>query len=344
MKTLFEVTTMKGRTLKNRLFRSATWERLADGDGRLTPQLLQVYKDLAQGGVGAIITSALYAEARAGALPGQLGLYDAAGLDGHRRLVATAREAGTLILAQLAFAGRDGDLWTANDPTPAVLAGLPDYFARGAALAREAGYDGVQIHSAHGYFLSQFLSPAANLRIDAYGGSSEGRRALLMAIYAAVRREVGEDFLLAVKLDCRDMHETPGVFEECLGAAKALDAAGIDLVEVSGLGGNKGICGGKKQVQSVFRAEAAAVAEAIAAPVVLVGANRSPATMEAIANETDIAYFALSRPLLRQPDLPARWLAGSAETASCVSCGKCYDEAGNGCFFVRSAGRKAATA
>lgn len=337
MKTLFEATAIKGRTLKNRLFRSATWERLADGDGRITPQLLKVYEDLAHGGVGTIISSALYVEATAKSLPGQLGLYDTAGLDGHRRLVATAHGTGALILAQLAFAGRDGVMWTANDPTTEVLDELPQSYARGAALAREAGYDGVQIHSAHGYFLSQFLNPAANGRTDAYGGSSAGRRALLMAIYAAVRREVGEDFLLAVKLDCRDMHETQGVFEEFLSAAKALDAAGIDLVEVSGLGGNKGICGGKKQPQSVFRTEAAAVAEAIAAPVILVGANRSPAVMETIAKETGIAYFALSRPLLRQPDLPARWQGGSTETASCVSCGKCYDEAGNNCFFVRRA-------
>lgn len=337
MKTLFDATTSKGRSLKNRLVRSATWERLADGDGRLTPQLLNVYQDLARGGVGTIITGALYAEAQAKSLPGQLGLYDAAGLDGHRRIVATARDAGSLILAQLSFAGRDGVLWAAGDPTTAVVAGLPGYFARGAALARQAGYDGAQIHAAHGYFMSQFLHPTANARTDAYGGSSEERRALLMAVYAAMRREVGADFLLSVKLDCRDMAETPGVFEECLGAARALDTAGIDQVEISGLGGNKGLCHGKKQPQSVFRDEAAAVAEAIAAPVVLVGANRSPAVMEGILRETSIVSFALSRPLLRQPDLPARWQAGSVETARCVSCGKCYDEAGNGCFFVRAA-------
>jgi len=337
MKTLFDATVVKGRSVKNRLVRSATWERLADDDGRLTPQLLAVYQELAQGGVGTVVTGALYIDAQARSLPGQLGLYDAAGLDGHRRIVETAREAGALILAQLSFAGRDGALWTAGDPPAAILAELPAYFARSAALAQAAGYDGAQFHAAHGYFMSQFLNPAANVRTDAYGGSPEGRRTLLMAVYAAMRREVGEDFLLSVKLDCRDMAGTPGVFEQCLGAARALDAAGIDQVEISGLGGNKGLCHGKKQAESVFRAEAAAVAEAISAPVVLVGANRSPAVMEGILRETSVAYFALSRPLLRQPDLPARWQAGSVETASCVSCGKCYDEAGNGCFFVRAA-------
>ena len=337
MKTLFDATVLRGRTLPNRLVRSATWEGLADGDGRLTPQLLAVYEDLARGGVGTVITGALYVEAQARSLPGQLGLYDAAGLDGHRRLVETVRAAGALVLAQLSFAGRDGAMWTANEPAASVLAELPATFARGAALARQAGYDGAQIHAAHGFFMSQFLNPAANARTDAYGGTAEGRRALLLAIYAAMRQEVGEDFLLSVKLDCRDMAKTPGVFEECLGAARALDAAGLDLVEISGLGGNRGLCHGKKQPHSVFRDEAAAVAEAIAAPVILVGANRSPAVLERILQETSVAFFALSRPLLRQPDLPARWQAGSRETASCVSCGKCYDVAGNGCFFVRAA-------
>jgi len=138
-----------------------------------------------------------------------------------------------------------------------------------------------------------------------------------------------------VKLDCRDLPGTSGLGLVCLETAKALDEAGIDLIEVSGLGGNKGLCGGKGQPQSVFRREAGEVAGAVSAAVALVGANRSPEVLEEILAETDVALFAMSRPLLREPDLPARWAAGDRRPAACVSCGKCYDAAGNGCFFTR---------
>lgn len=335
MKTLFDPVAVGGRQAKNRLVRSATWERLADAEGRATPELLAVYEALARGGVGTVIVSATSVDPEGGSIPGQLGLARPEHVDGHRRIVDTLHAQGCLALAQFAFAGRDGALWSAGDPDTATLAGLPELFGRATVLARQAGYDGAQIHSAHGYFLSQFLNPATNARTDAYGGSPANARRLLMDIWAAMAGEAGEDFLLAVKLDCRDTAGTPGLDRICLETAKALDEAGIDLVEVSGLGGNKGICGGKKQPQSVFRREAGEVAGAVGAAVALVGANRSPEVMEEILAETDVALFALSRPLLREPDLPARWAAGDRRGAACVSCGKCYDEAGNGCFFTR---------
>lgn len=335
MRTLFDATTIKGKGFKNRLFRSATWERLADGQGRVTPRLEAVYQTLARGGVGAIITSATAPSARALIYPGLLGLYDATSLDGHRRLVAAAHAADARILVQFSFAGQDGKLWRIEDADTEAVRSLPGLFARGAALAREAGYDGAQIHAAHGYFCSQFLNPATNHRQDEYGGDIEGRCRLLLEIHAAMRRAVGEDFLLGVKLDCRDMDGSPDVFETCRHAATALDAAGIDLVEISGLGGHRGITDGPDQAESVFREEAAAVAATITAPVALVGANRSPDTLEGILNATDIAYFSLARPLLREPDLPARWQAGDREPSQCLSCGNCYGDDGNFCIFTR---------
>ncbi|MGE4536921.1 MAG: NADH:flavin oxidoreductase [Desulfovibrio sp.] len=334
MKTLFDPMAVKGTRFKNRLLRSATWERMADADGHVTPRLVALYAALAKGDVGGIIASATFMSLRSKALDGQMGLYDAGCLAGHRRLTETVHAQGTPILLQLAFAGLDGTRWTPADADADTLRRLPELFAEGAGLAREAGYDGAQIHSAHGYFLSQFLHPTANTRTDAYGGSPEKRRALLEAIYAAMRREAGEEFLLSVKLDCRDMDRTPGVFDACLEVAGTLDEAGIDLVEISGLGGNRGLCDGPEQEESVFGEEAAAVAGNVRAPVMLVGANRSPATMAGILAKTDIACFAMSRPFLCEPDLVARWRDGSEEPSRCISCGECYDEAGNRCVFA----------
>jgi 2,4-dienoyl-CoA reductase-like NADH-dependent reductase (Old Yellow Enzyme family) len=334
MKTLFDATTIKGKRLKNRLFRSATWERLADDNGRVTPQLAAVYNDLAQGGVGGIIASATFMSPRSKALPGQLGLCDASYLDGHRLLTDAAHQSGAVILLQLAFAGQDGKRWTPADASVDDLEMLPELFANAVRLAKQAGYDGAQIHAAHGYFLSQFLNPATNTRQDAYGGSLQGRCALLLAIFAAMRQEAGKDFLLAVKLDCRDLAGSPGVFETCQHASRELAVAGIDFVEISGLGGHRGLTDGPDQAESVFRDEAAIVASSIATPVILVGANRSPESMTRILGETNIAYFALSRPLLREPDLPHQWQAGSTEPSRCLSCGGCYSDEGNRCLFA----------
>ena len=333
MKTLFDAVSVKGVRFPNRFLRSATWERLADGEGKITPQLAAVYDKLLAGGLGGIIVSATYLDPAGRAIPGQIGLCDASHLPGHRRLTEAGRAAGVPMLLQMAYAAKNGVALSAADPSTAELDALPALFAHGARLAREAGYQGAQIHAAHGYFLSQFTHPTANPRTDAYGGSPQKGRALVEAIYAAMRREAGDDFLIAVKLDCKDLDGTPGVYESCLETAVALDAAGIDLVEVSGLGGNRGICDGPDQAESVFAAQAAAVASAIDAPVALVGANRSVETMSALLAETGIAFFSLSRPVLREPGLVARWRGGDLEPSGCVSCGGCYDDAGNRCVF-----------
>ncbi len=336
MKTLFDTVSVKGVAFPNRLLRSATWERLADPQGAITPELERCDARQIAGGIGGFIVSATYLSPDARAIPGQIGLCGPQHLPGHRRLIAAGRAAGVAMLLQLAHAGRDGALLAVGEPSTAQLDALPALFANGARLAREAGYDGAQIHSAHGYFLSQFLHPGRNRRTDAYGGSPAGRRKLLLDIQAAMRAAAGEDFLLSVKLDCRDLDGSPGVFEACLEAAQALDAAGIDLVEISGLGGNKGLCDGPGQAESVFAPEAAAVAAAIRAPVALVGANRSPEVMERIVNETAIAFFSLSRPLLCEPELPRRWREGDRSPSRCVSCGGCYDAAGNRCLFAEA--------
>ncbi|WP_428565821.1 MAG: NADH:flavin oxidoreductase [Solidesulfovibrio sp. DCME] len=336
MKTLFDTVSVKGVAFPNRLLRSATWERLADPQGAVTPELERCDARQIAGGIGGFIVSATYLSPDARAIPGQIGLCGPQHLPGHGRLTAAGRAAGVPMLLQLAHAGRDGALLAVSEPSTAQLDALPALFAHGTRLAREAGYAGAQIHSAHGYFLSQFLHPGLNRRTDAYGGSPAGRRKLLLDIHAAMRAAVGEDFLLSVKLDCRDLDGTPGVFEACLEAAQALDAAGIDLVEVSGLGGNRGLCDGPQQAESVLAPEAAAVAAAIRAPVALVGANRSPEVMERIANETAIAFFSLSRPLLCEPELPRRWREGDRSPSRCVSCGGCYDAAGNRCLFAEA--------
>jgi 2,4-dienoyl-CoA reductase-like NADH-dependent reductase (Old Yellow Enzyme family) len=335
MNTLFDETRIGPLQLRNRLVRSATWEAMADETGRPTPRLTRVYRDLAQGGVGLIITSATTFAPDATHPPGMMAIRDESYIPAYRELVKTVHDAGVPIIMQLVHPGRNGDMWTPADATRDDIHAMAGGFGDAALLAQQAGFDGVQIHAAHGYFLSQFLNAKKNTRTDEYGGPVENRIRFLQEIAAAIRQNTGKSFPILVKINCSDFEDNDGVWDAARAACRQLAENGIRAVEISG-----GVSGAPFPPQSlpyeesVFRDYAAEIARSVDVPVILVGCNRTPAVMTELLNTTGVGYFSFSRPLLRQPDLANFWKKNPAEPAACLSCDACRNQAdGNICPF-----------
>lgn len=301
MKDIFDTTDLKGLKLKNRLWRSATWEALADRDGHFDKHIFSIYNDLAAGGVGAIV-SGFTSVSDDDVFFGQARLSNGSLVGEHRRLAETVHEHGTPFVAQLAL--NEGP----RNPTNA----LP-LFAAAAARAAQSGYDGVQIHAAHGFYLSRMVA------------SIEKPAAFLIDLAEAMRM-AAPCLHLTMKMDCDDLPAATGleVFTDV--------AAHLDSIEVSGNGTSvPGIRAGKDE--GYFAPFAAALAERTETPVILVGGHRSMEAMNRVLNSTRISCLSLSRPLVREPDLPNRWLGGNTTPAKCISCNSCYQTPAHECIF-----------
>ena len=334
MKQLMEPLDLHGLSLRSRLVRSATWEGMAPESGEVTPKLVDVYAELAAGGVGVIITGFTSVAANDRYFGGMVRLCDNGLISGHTELVQAVHAHGVPVIAQLALGGywrADGTMAEPDEMDGGDIAQVVGWFADAARRAREAGYDGVQIHLAHFFFLSRFVSPAHNHRTDAYGGSNENRARIALEILAAIR-SAAPSLHVSAKVNCSDF--TVGGLEpkDSLEIGRLLDAAGIDSIEVSGNGTSVGgIRAG--QDEGYFLDFAAHLAEAVHTPVICVGGWRSVESMQAALDATQVAALSLSRPLVREPDLPARWSGGDTSPSACVSCNACYNTPGHMCIF-----------
>jgi 2,4-dienoyl-CoA reductase-like NADH-dependent reductase (Old Yellow Enzyme family) len=330
MKTLFDPTRIGTMRLKNRLVRSATWEAMADETGRPTPRLIEVYRELAAGGVGLVITSATLIAKDASGLPSMLSLYDDASVPAFATLAAAVHENGCPVVQQLTIVGTGGAWWTPGSVSEEDIRHVIRLFADAAARSQQAGFDGVQVHSGHGYFISQFLNAKKNTRTDAYGGSVENRSRFLVEIVEAIRARTGPSFNILVKINCSDFEKDDGVWDAC----RILADRGISAIEVTGGATGKLDPAWTGYEESVFRDYAAEIAKSVDIPVILVGLNRSAPVLVKLLETTRIGYFSLSRPLLSEPDLPNIWKAHPNQPAACTSCDTCREQPdGNVCPF-----------
>lgn len=368
MSKLFERSVINGMELSNRFVRSATWEGMAAEDGSVTPKLTETLSALARGGVGLIITSHAYVLPEGQATPWQLGIYNDELIEELRTLTTAVHDAGAKIVMQVAHAGKfaPGPLIGRPPMVVSDFEGLSksprqeitiDYirelvsaFGEAARRAKAAGFDGAQIHSAHGYLLSQFLSPAFNRREDEYGGSIENRARIHLEIYQAVRKAVGDDFPVLIKLNCRDFAENGLSLEESLKVGSMLADAGLDAIELSGglLTGGKlspsrpGIS--SEEQEAYFREDAQAFKKEINIPLILVGGIRSWEVAERLVGDGVADYVSMSRPFIREPALINRWKAGDRRRALCKSDNLCFGPGvqGQGIYCVteeREAGK-----
>jgi len=357
MREVFEATTINGLRLANRLVRSATWEGLGEPDGRVNEGVLEIYRRLADGGVGLIITGYLAVRSDGRQHETQLGADRDDLVPGLAELAAAVHDHGGKVVGQIVHCGGQA-VRTAcggQDPVAPSAVASPGYpelprelsadgirdlvscFAAAAGRLRSAGFDGVQLHGAHGYLLAQFLSPLRNQRTDDYGGSLANRARFACEVAAAVRAEVGADWPVMIKLNAHDFLEGSTTERDSTFLATALAAAGIDAIEVSGGTGGSGKLGAaRRNIETVddeayFLPQARAIrAAAPGVPLMLVGGMRSLETIEAVLASGVADYIAMARPLIREPGLPARWAAGDRRRADCVSCSGCFAPAARG--------------
>ena len=348
MSNLFEATEINGMKVKNRFVRSATYEAMAELDGKVKEQLLDYMAELVLGEVGLVITGHAHVTLEGQAGDRQMGIYSDAMIDGLKRVTSTVHENGGVVAIQLAHAGIRGigkEQYSAIGPSDVFEEGVKkasamtdvdinrtiQSFGDAADRAVKSGFDAIQIHSAHGYLLSQFLSPHYNKRNDSYGGNLENHARLLLEVYQEIRQRVGKSFPIMVKLNSEDFLEGGITVKDFIEIAHMLEDRGIDAIEMSGGTFASGrripsrVGTSKSEDREVYYRKAArAFKNEIQIPLILVGGFLSFNVAEEVIESGLADYIALSRPLINEPHLVKRWAEGDTKKAACISCNRCF--------------------
>lgn len=316
-----------GVVLKNRLVKSAMSDSLGDGRGNPTEVQIRLYERWAEGGVAASIIGEVQGDPMFAEKPGNLVLREGSDLARFEALAHAGRANAALLWPQLGHAGAmayppistpkgpsalDIEGLTCTALTLSEVQALPDHFARTALRAKTCGFGGVQIHAAHGFLLSQFLSPLFNKRGDSYGGTIENRMRLLLEVIAGVRAAVGPDFPVAVKLNATDQLEGGLHAQDALQVVAALDRTSIDLIDISGgtyFPGARSASDGTAK-GAYFLDFAANARLRTTKPLMLTGGIKTAAEVAGILSEGTVDVVGLARALVLVPDLPDRWRSG----------------------------------
>ncbi|MFC1816446.1 NADH:flavin oxidoreductase [Thermodesulfobacteriota bacterium] len=360
MSILFEPMRIKNMELRNRFVRSATYDGCADRNGHVSEKQIRLYEELAGGGVGLVVTGITYVHSSGQFSPFQNSIADDGCISGLKRLATTVHDRGARIAVQLFHAGREtmgllGDRdehaivapsFVPNDPhfekgyravTEEEIWDIIRAFSDAAKRAREAGFDAVQLHGAHAYLLSQFLSPHTNRRDDDWGGTLEKRLRFHHEIYQDIRAKVGEDYPVLIKLGVEDGFPGGLGFGEGRMAAQLLAQWGFDALEISqGLRGKR--YEGtefRTKINSVdregyFRDWCKRVKSVVSVPVMMVGGLRTFELMEEVVQEGEADFISLCRPLIREPGIVNEWKGGQRHRATCISCNMCLSGLGKG--------------
>lgn len=336
---------IKGQIIKNRICKSALTEQLGDiASGEPKPGLNTLYRRWAAGGIGLQITGNIMVDGRYKGEPANVVVEDERHMEALQAWAQAGQENGAKCWVQLNHPGKQTPRHVCAEPvsssaialgqgmdtifnkpkamSEALILETIERFGNSALVCKKAGFSGVQIHAAHGYLVSQFLSPRHNQRDDQWGGSLENRMRFLLGIYHAVREKVGNDFAVGVKLNSADFQRGGFTEEESMQVVQALAKAGIDLIEISG--GNyesPAMMREKKVKQSTLEREAYFLeyAEKVRAlvdvPLIVTGGFRSARAMREALASGALDMVGIGRPACVAPDFPQQVL--SDENASC---------------------------
>jgi len=346
MADLFEPGRIGNLEIKNRFVRSATAERLADEDGRFGDEMVELYRALAEGGTGLIVTGHTFVRRDGRASPGMAGIDCDERIADWKKVVDAVHTTDARIAIQINHAGRQtseglaGCRPVAPSPVPNAAGMVPrelssseirdlvEAYGEAARRAVEAGFDAVQLHAAHGYLISQFNSPYLNRRTDEWGGTLEKRMKFVLEVYDAARKRVGDQFPIFVKINSEDFVEGGLTVDESSRIAAELCKRGLCAVEISGGIGDvwREIIRPKikpGEGEAYFKPYVQEFRAAVSVPIILVGGIRSLEVMQKLVSDGGVDFVALCRPLIREPDLPNQFKAGRREPAACLSCNRC---------------------
>lgn len=333
-----------GSTLANRIVKAAMSEVLSDPTGAPTERLIRLYQRWGNSGAGLLISGHVIVDHRARAEAGNVVIEDDRDLPMLQRWAQAAQANGAQLWLQLNHAGRQSPRRISRQPVAPSAVAMQGFagtfakpralteleiedliarFARAASVAQRAGFSGVEIHAAHGYLISQFLSARTNLRDDAWGGDPVRRSRFLLEVVRAVRAAVGPAFPIGVKLNSADFQRGGFTIEQAMEVARALDAAGIDLLEVSGGNYESPAMAGSGELleeqrtssrerEAYFLDYAKRIRTVTSVPILLTGGMRTRAAMEDALSSGAVDLIGLARPMTYAPELPRQLLAGLA--------------------------------
>ncbi|MCQ1537309.1 NADH:flavin oxidoreductase [Methanosarcina sp. KYL-1] len=361
---IFDPITVCNLDLQNRFVRSATQEFMAEEDGTPTGRLGDLYEELARNEVGLIITGYSYV------LPGgqsdalQQGIYDDRFIEPYRKITERVHRYKSKIVLQVVHGGRQANI-SAEFPVPIApsqvknghssvvpremteeeILEMIEAFTKAAVRAKKAGFDGVQLHCAHGFLLSNFISPYTNTRADRWGGSVENRSRIITEIVRRIKEEAGPEFPIMVKLNATDGFRSGTAkaglglnAPECVEIAKLLEKAGVCAIEVSGGISEAGGVTIRTAINSpakeaYFKNYSKMIKAAVGIPVILVGGIRSLSVMQCLIESGCADFISMSRSFISEPDLVPKLKSGKSSKARCVSCNLCFDPEGIRCNF-----------
>ncbi|MFX1499825.1 MAG: NADH:flavin oxidoreductase [Promethearchaeota archaeon] len=352
LETLFSPKKIGNVQIKNRIVRSATFMNITEKYGYIGDKFIERYDILAQGGTGLIITEATAVDPSGSGGPYQACLFDDSHNPGHIKLVNKVHEySETKIGIQLVHTGRLGyhpkyptvapspihSESTGITPRELTTEEINEFiqkFVSSGIRAYECGYDMVQLHAAHGYFLCNFLSPFTNKRNDEFGGSIQNKTKILTDIYNGLRDEIGKKFPILIKLQVVDAIPNGLIEEEGIKLAKILAEAGFDAIEPSGGSRDSQMFERnalpskvvkKPEDENYFLPIAKKIKPLLKnCALILVGGIRNPLLAEKILQDNEVDFISLSRPLIYEPELPNRWQKGDTTPTKCISCNSCF--------------------
>ena len=330
------ITLPNGTTIKNRFFKSAMSEGMGTRDFQPRKNIATLYKRWAEGGTGLIITGNIMVDPKGTAEPGNIVFDKNSNMEILKDWAKQGQQHGAKVMVQLNHPGKQAPKTIAKETvapsavplgnglnklfsTPRALTTseveeLVQKFVTSAKVAKEAGFSGVQIHAAHGYLISQFLSPHDNRRTDKYGGSLENRMRFLKEIYLGMREELGKNFTIGIKINSTDFKEDGLTEEDSLKTIIELANLGLDFVEISGGTYERPAMMGatSKSTNQVFFAEySKKLKQKIEIPVVVTGGIRSINAMNTLLNDNTTDFIGIARPLTIDPNIPNKIKQGT---------------------------------